>query len=107
MTVQECCPSCGHLYRYSDNEAGKCEKIVDAEEGTRCGHICTVRQRTTCDWGDCEGDPAVGFRFDDNSDGKSKPSGYGWLPVCQAAYDEEHDPARKQLWHESAKTPTP
>lgn len=95
MTFPEFCPGCGHPVRYSDNEAGKCEKIVDAETGTTCGHVCDIRPGTTCDWGDCDADPAVGFRFDDDSDGQSKPGGYGWLPVCQAAYDEEPDPSRK------------
>jgi hypothetical protein len=105
MTFPDFCPGCGHAIRYSDNEAGKCEKIID-EEGNWCGHICAIHQATTCDWGDCEGEPAVGFRFDDNSDGQSKDCGFGWLPVCQTAYDEEPDPARKQLWHASDQTPT-
>jgi|ERR1043165_2133901 hypothetical protein len=48
----------------------------------------------TCDWGDCDG-PTAGFRWDDDSDGDSKPSGYGWLPVCQQHLEAENDPARK------------
>lgn len=48
----------------------------------------------TCDWGDCDG-TTVGFRFDDDADGFSKANGYGWLPVCQAHYDEETDESRR------------
>lgn len=44
--------------------------------------------------GGCD-DPVVGYRFDDGSDEQSKPSGYGWLPVCQAHFDEEKDPKKR------------
>lgn len=36
-------------------------------------------QLGTCDWGDCDG-RTVGLRND--------PDGHGWLPVCQAHFDE-------------------
>jgi hypothetical protein len=42
--VDALCPVCHHPYRFSDNEAGMCERIV--EPNTICGHICSPPEDT-------------------------------------------------------------
>ena len=40
MSTGPLCTGCGHPIRFSDNEAGRCEKTVN-EEGHFCDHICS------------------------------------------------------------------
>jgi hypothetical protein len=41
MEDETLCPDCQHLIRFSDNEAGRCEKIIGpSDAASLCGHIC-------------------------------------------------------------------
>lgn len=41
MSTEALCPDCGHPIRFSDSEAGRCEKIVGpSDAASLCGHVC-------------------------------------------------------------------
>lgn len=62
MGNEVCCPECHHPIRFSDNEAGRCEKIIGpSDSASLCGHLCVYpNDRPVSPWRSIETAPKDG-----------------------------------------------